>query len=114
MEQRRQHPRFDVRLSAEIQREDGTFTATTKNLSVGGAALECERPVRDGETLRMSLFLVVDGVEDPQTPPLVVGAEVVWTAEGDDGSHIAGVRFTRISPAQAQWLQRFLQTTGQE
>lgn len=108
MIEHRKHQRYDVRLSAEIQNEHGVFTATTRNLSAGGAALECDRPLNDGETLRVSLFLVVDGIEDERTPPLVVRALVMWTAEGDDGSHSAGVRFEGMSPAQTQWLERFL------
>lgn len=109
--QRRQHPRIDIRLSAEIQREDGLFTAVTKNLSAGGAALEAERPLVEGETIRLSLFLVVDGIEDATTPPLVVGARVIWAAEGDDGTHTAGVKFETITPAQVEWLRKFLQVT---
>lgn len=107
----RRHPRVAVRLSAEIEREDGAFTAVTKNLSTGGAALECDRPLREGEALRLSLFLVYDGIEDERTPPLVVGARVMWTGEGDDGSHTAGVRFEGISQAQSDWLDRFLKVT---
>lgn len=111
MIEHRRHQRVDVALSAEIQREDGTFTAVTRNLSVGGAALEPERPLKDGELLRLSLFLVYDGIEDERTPPLIVGAKVMWTGEGDDGSHTAGVRFENISPAQTDWLKRFLKVT---
>jgi c-di-GMP-binding flagellar brake protein YcgR len=88
------------------------FTAVTRNLSVGGAALECERPLREGQQLRLALFLVVEGVEDERTPPLVVVARVMWTGEGDDGSHTAGVRFENITPAQSEWLSRFLAHTG--
>ena len=109
----RQHQRIDAKLSAEIAREDGIFTAVTRNLSVGGAALECERAMKDGETVRMSLFLVVDGIEDARTPPLIVMARVMWTANGDDGSHTAGVKFEQMSDAQKQWLDKFLKHTGQ-
>lgn len=108
---RRQHPRVDVRLSAEIQRGDELFTAVTRNLSAGGAALDSERPLAEGEELRLSLFVVVDGIEDERTPPLVVGARVQWSAEGDDGSWTGGVKFVGISPAQVEWLERFVKLT---
>ena len=107
----RRHTRIAVHLSAEIRRAQGVFTATTKDLSEGGAALACERPVADGEELQLSLFLVEDGVEDERAPPLVVKARVAWTAEGDDGAHLAGGQFTQITPAQTAWLKNFLDAT---
>jgi hypothetical protein len=110
-ESRREHRRFDVRLSAEIQRADGVFTAITRNLSVGGAALEPERTLVEGEMLRLSLFLVYEGVEDERTPPLVVSARVVWVGEGDDASQTAGGRFEGLTAPQSEWLARFLTAT---
>ncbi|MFH0900343.1 MAG: PilZ domain-containing protein [Pseudomonadota bacterium] len=110
---RRQHPRLDVQLAAEVQHESGVFTAVTRNLSAGGAALLCDQPIGEGVQVRLSLFLVYDGIEDERTPPLVVGATVAWVAEGDDGSHTAGVRFEGLSPAQTQWLQRFLSLSSE-
>lgn len=112
---RRQHPRLDVHLSAEVQPHGdnrSAFTAVTRNLSVGGAALECERPLSEGQALRIALFLVVEGIEDERTPPLIVMARVMWTGEGDDGSYTAGVRFEDITAAQTDWLSRFLKVTG--
>lgn len=110
-DQNRLHKRVDLQLSAEINRPDGVFTAATKNLSAGGAALESERPLADGENLRLSLFLVHEGIEDPDAPPLIVGATVRWTAEGDDGTYVAGVQFEHISAEQKQWLENFLAAT---
>ena len=112
MTHNRQHPRVKLTLSAEIRRGHAVFTATTKNLSEGGAALACEQPVKDDEELHLSLFLVADGIEDERTPPLMVKARVAWTAEGDDGSQLAGVQFTHITTAQTAWLKSFLHATG--
>jgi len=42
-------------------------------------------------------------------PPLVLGARVVWAAEGDHGRFTAGVRFEKISAAQTEWLAKFLE-----
>ena len=111
IDQRRQHTRIDVRLGAEIQAGGDAFTAITRNVSVGGAAFESERCVREGDVLKLSLYLVYDGIEDERMPPLQVGARVQWTAETDDGSHSAGVRFENISQAQTDWLSRVLKLT---
>jgi hypothetical protein len=51
-------------------------------------------------------------VEDPDKPPLQVGARVQWTGENDDGANVVGVKFERITPEQQKWLERFLHVTG--
>jgi hypothetical protein len=104
----RQHQRVNIRLGAEIETSADTFTAYTKDLSVSGAAMVCERPVHDGEQVRISLFLVYDGVEDERTPPLITAARVQWAVEGDDGSHTAGLHFEGMTPAQSEWLGKIL------
>jgi c-di-GMP-binding flagellar brake protein YcgR len=110
----RAHERYDVRLSADYRRVGGQLhTVKTKNVSVGGAALETGHvTLHEGEEIELWLFLVVEGVEEPDKPPLEVSARVQWVGEGDDGSHLAGVRFERISPEQKQWLERFLQVSA--
>ena len=113
MSQKRQHPRFALRLSAEIVRPGRTATATTKNVSVAGANLVSEAPFEEAETFQIGLFLVVEDVEDATKPPLVCQARVQWTAELDDGSHSAGVHFEDMTPEQQAWLQRFLRETEQ-
>jgi len=105
----RRDARFEAKLSCDVDSPTaGTMTAVTKDLSVGGAALETDLGLPEGETVRLSLFLVVEGIEDERTPPLVVGARVQWSAAGDDGTHTAGVRFVEITDAQKAWLSRVL------
>ena len=113
MPQKRQHPRFALRLSAEIARQGRTATAVTRNVSVAGANLVSEYPFADGEVFQVGLFLVVDDVEDHSKPPLVCRARVQWTAELDDGSHSAGVHFEDMTPEQQAWLAHFLEQTDQ-
>jgi c-di-GMP-binding flagellar brake protein YcgR len=111
---KRKQPRFDIRLSAEFRGKDGSLvTTTTKNVSTGGAALELPyAALVDDQKLDLSLFLVVEGVEDPSKPPLQVNARVMWTGESDDGTITAGVRFEGLSDAQTKWLERFLEVTA--
>jgi hypothetical protein len=105
----RRDARFDARLSCDVESPSaGALTALTKDLSVSGAALETDHALAEGEVLRLSLFLLVEGIEDERTPPLVVGARVQWAATGDDGTHTTGVRFVEITDAQKAWLSRVL------
>lgn len=106
-EPRRRHARLDVRMSAEIRTDGAIFTATTRDLSEGGAGLEADRPLAEGEEITLGLFLVIDGLED-QTAPLWVKARVAWAGETDAGHHTAGVRFAVISEEQRAWLRQVL------
>jgi c-di-GMP-binding flagellar brake protein YcgR len=112
MNNRRAHQRFNLHLSAELLLGDNTITAVTRDLSVGGCCLESAYALPEGAILELSLFLVVDGLEDADTPPLVVGARVQWTAHNEeaeiDSRHLAGLRFEDVTAEQHQWLQSFL------
>jgi c-di-GMP-binding flagellar brake protein YcgR len=105
--QRRLHARLDLRMSAEIRTARSVFTATTRDLSEGGAGLDAERALEEGEEVALGLFLVIDDVET-DTPPLWVKARVAWISETDDGHHTAGVRFEVITPEQQAWLRHVL------
>jgi Tfp pilus assembly protein PilZ len=94
-------------MSAEIRTSRSVFTATTRDLSEGGAGLDAERSLEEGEEVALGLFLVLDDVET-DTPPLWVKARVAWIGETDGGHHTAGVRFAVITPEQRAWLRQVL------
>ena len=48
-ESRRQHQRVDLRMSAEVRTSETVFTATTRDLSEGGAGLSADRPLDGGQ-----------------------------------------------------------------
>jgi c-di-GMP-binding flagellar brake protein YcgR len=115
MIQRREHERIDVKMSAEVRTASHSFTATTRNLSVGGCCLESSYPLAEESELRLDLFVVVDGIEDERMPPLTVAGTVQWSAESDEASvHLAGVKFSAITAAQTKWLEQFIARTGHE
>jgi c-di-GMP-binding flagellar brake protein YcgR len=103
---RRQHERRDLRMSAEVRSSNAVFTATTRDLSEGGAGLDCDRALQEGEEITVGLFLVLDDVET-DTPPLWVKGRVAW-ARAENQSYTAGVRFEVISDEQRTWLQQVL------
>src|SRR5262245_60361613 len=99
---RRQHERRDLRMSAEVRTSRAVFTATTRDLSEGGAGLNADRPLEEGEEVTIGLFLVLDDVET-DAPPLWVKARVAWARPGEANSHAAGVRFEVITDEQRNW-----------
>lgn len=105
---RRVYERYKIHLSAEISTATGRFTATTRDLSVGGSCLEGGYPFEEGAEIDLSLFVVVDGIEDSSTPPLRTRGIVQWTAENEDAPaatrHLAGVRFDHLTEDQRAWL----------
>ncbi len=114
MTEHRAHPRYDVHLSAEVTLGERTFTATTRNLSVGGCCIDSAYPLPEEAEVGLSLFLVVEGIEDERFPPLQTRGTVQWAAETDENSHAAGLKFVGITDAQQQWLEQFLAKSGQE
>ena len=88
-------------MSAEVRTARTVFTATTRDLSEGGAGLSADRPFEEGEEVVIGLFLVVDDVES-DSPPLA------WSAETDDNRYNAGVRFEVITDDQRAWLRQVL------
>lgn len=108
----RQFRRLVVRMSAEIRTARTVFTATTHDLSEGGAGVLSDRALAEGEEIALGLFLVIDDVEE-HLPPLWVKGQVVWASELDSGKHMAGVRFSAISPEQKSWLGKVLAQLGE-
>jgi len=72
-------------MSAEVRTSKAVFTAMTRDLSEGGAGLNCDRPLDEGDEITVGLFLVLDDVE-ADTPPLWAKARVMWARPGD-GNH---------------------------
>src|SRR6185312_7677451 len=104
---RRQHPRVDLRMSAEVRTPRSVFTATTRDLSEGGVGISADYPLDEGSEVVLGLFLVMDDVESDM-PPLWVKARVAWSAETDDNRYNAGVRFEVITADQRKWLRQVL------
>src|SRR4051812_42738730 len=97
-------PRFEVHLGAELRVEGKILTATTRNLSEGGVCLQLDRPLKEATTLRVSLYLVEEGVETEGARPLELDATVEWVAEADSGN-TAGLKFPSLSPTQRSGLK---------
>jgi hypothetical protein len=98
-------------MSAEVRTSRSVFTATTRDLSEGGAGLNCDRPLDEGEEVTIGLFLVLDDVE-ADTPPLWVKGRIAWARPSEDHRYAAGVRFEVISEEQRTWLKSVLREIG--
>jgi c-di-GMP-binding flagellar brake protein YcgR len=104
----RKYPRYPVELAVEVQWEGETLLASTRNVSVGGVGLVVDRELKEGSEVGLTLFLLQDGIEDPDEEPFEAKAIVAWSAVQDAGTWIAGVRFEQVTPTQIRLLERFL------
>lgn len=112
--EQRKHTRFNVEVAAEVDMETEVLVASTMNISDGGVGVLVDRPLEEGRAFRLTLFLTQDGIEDPDEEPFEAQAEVMWTAEQDEGRHVAGFRFGKLSAPQAAQLKRFLAALGEQ
>ncbi len=112
MEDKRAHRRYSVEVRGELEVEGNPLSAFTNDLSKGGCGLVVARGVPEGATLKLTLFLTQDGIEDPDEDPFETNAKVMWTAERDDGKVAAGVQFDDLDSAGEGQLAHFLSAIG--
>ena len=108
-EPRREHPRFDLDVSAELLLGDDRVPCRTKNLSMGGVGLVLRQKIAEHIQVVANLFVIEDGIEDATTPSINMQSVVVWVAEVDAGHWEAGLRFAQMSDEQRNMLAHFLQ-----
>lgn len=110
--EQRQAARYNVEISAEVYTPDAVLPATTRNLSETGVCFDLGSPLTEDATVGVSLFLVSDGIEDPDAEPLNIKASVVWCTEREDGGASAGMRFVDVSENGTTAIQSFLRQLG--
>jgi hypothetical protein len=110
-ENKRSTPRFNIRLSVELQLDGRTTTGTTRNVSVGGICIELERRLTEGSYLAFKLFLVEDDIESDDEKPLDLVGTVQWAAESEKGFAM-GIKFGNLTRAQKTTLEARLAATG--
>lgn len=104
----RRAPRFAVSVSAEVNLGKRVLPVQTKNLSETGVCLVSRSPLEEGGQVNLQLFLTEDGIEDPDVPPLEVGANVIWASPGNDDDFLAGCHFSDLDGPKVKILQGFL------
>jgi c-di-GMP-binding flagellar brake protein YcgR len=108
MDNRRQYPRYNIAIAAEVETTRGTLAGETRDVSEGGVAVILHEALPEQTTIDVMLLLTQDGVEDPHEDPFESKASVMWAAPTEDGQAMMGLRFTQVKPDQLKRLQRFL------
>lgn len=79
------------------------FTATTEDISTGGARVTTSEPLAEGGKFQLKVEL-----DDVTLPPLRIQAEVRWTAKKADGTSHSGLAFVNPTQLQVKTIQRFI------
>ena len=103
----RKAERYDVAVSAEVYTAEEVLSASTRNLSETGVCFDLAQSLGEDATVGVSLFLISDGIEDPDAEPLNVKAKVIWCSEREDTGFSAGARFEDVTEQQAQLIGNF-------
>jgi hypothetical protein len=111
--EQRRAVRYEVAVSAEVYTVEAVLPASTRNLSESGVCFDLNQELPEDATVGVSLFLVADGIEDPDAEPLNVKAAVIWCTERDDGGFSAGMRFEGLTDEGNQTLGQFLSQLGE-
>lgn len=105
---RRQHIRYPISLAGEIEYQQRTVEAEASNLSLGGVGFLVRGSLPNGTRVKLTLFLVEDGIEDGYNAPLRSEAVVSWSAEHAKAGYYIGFRFEQMDDGGRQQLQRYI------
>lgn len=108
----RKDRRYEVELAAEVDSKGEALLAATRNLSKGGVCLDVEKPLDEGQTFGVSLFLTLEGIEHADSDALTVHAKVIWCSAREDGGYTAGMQFGTLSANQTAAVESFLRKLG--
>ncbi len=100
-------PRFTLRLAAEVVTATFQVAGMTRDVSAGGACVELDRMITEGELVELKLFLVEDDIEAVDGKSLVIPARVQWSAEGER-SYAHGFKFENAPPDKIAMLENAL------
>ena len=103
MEHRRSDRRYERKLTIDINHEGQSFTAHTRNVSLGGMFLVCDRSLPFGARVKLSFRVPT------QAEPILVDGQVRW-AETDEGNVSGiGVRFEGLRARDVWALNKFFE-----
>ncbi len=100
--EKRLHSRAEVTWPVVLLTSQGATVAETKNIGASGAFILCRAHLRPKEKVKVFVM-------PPNRHSLNISAEVAWSnplsSEDDSPPCGVGIRFTRISPADRQYLR---------
>ena len=100
MEYRRADRRYDRQVAIDFVYEGQSFSARTRNISLGGVFIETDAKLPWGARLRLRLRVPTAG------EPIETEGQVRWCEAGDEHAGV-GVRFDGLRAREVWALNRF-------
>lgn len=97
------HLRAPIEIRIEVTLGPQSFTATSRNLAIGGVSFETLEELHVGDQINVLLYIPVS--KDIEL--LKINSEVVW-AEDQSGSFMVGAKFIKFAPGDQKRLREWL------
>lgn len=97
------HLRAPIEIRIEVTLGPQSFTATSRNLAIGGVSFETLQELTVGDQVNILLYIPVS--KDIEL--LKIASEVVW-AEDQGGSWMVGTKFLKFAPGDQKRLREWL------
>jgi hypothetical protein len=100
---RTRHLRAPIEIRIEVSMGPQSFTATSRNLSLGGVSFETLEKLTMNSMVHILLYIPVK----KELELLKAASEIVWV-EDQDGSYMVGAAFRKFAPSDQKRLQNWL------
>lgn len=97
------HLRAPIEIRIEVTLGPQSFTATSRNLAIGGVSFETLEQLNVGDQVNILLYIPMS--KDIEL--LKASSEVVWS-EDQGGSWMVGVKFEKFAPGDQKRLREWL------
>ena len=97
------HLRAPIEIRIEVTLGPQSFTATSRNLAIGGVSFETLEKLAIGDHVNILLYVPVS--KDIEL--LKISSEVVWV-EDQGGSWMVGAKFVKFAPGDQRRLREWL------
>src|ERR1700688_1236627 len=97
------HLRAPIEIRIEVTLGPQSFTATSRNLAIGGVSFETLERLIIGDQINILLYVPVS--KDIEL--LKIASEVVWV-EDQKGSWMVGAKFRKFAPGDQKRLREWL------
>ena len=97
------HLRAPIEIRIEVTRGPQSYTATSRNLAVGGVSFESMEPFSIGDSVTILMYVPVN----KEIELLKASAHVLWVKE-DFGAYVVGAAFEKFAPGDQKRLREWL------
>ena len=97
------HLRAPIEIRIEITQGLQSFTATSRNLALGGVSFESLQELQIGDQVNILLYIPIK----KELELLKAASEIVWT-EDQNGSWMMGAAFRKFAPGDQKRLREWL------